>query len=144
MDTMIMQAFDGQRRFVLLVLFCVVALGGCGPLAMSGVPFLGQADALTVVGTDKTIVDHFVSISSGKNCSTVRREQGLHYCEEDEPEIKPRVYCYNTLGRVTCYDRSDPHANGVQKVGDNSHNLVDPLRQRQRQRDALFEDLSKQ
>ena len=145
-----MPAFDGQRRFVLLVLFCVVALGGCGPLAMSGgplamsgVPFLGQADALTVVGTDKTIVDHFVSISSGKNCSTVRREQGLHYCEEDEPEIKARVYCYNTLGRVTCYDRPDPHTNGVQKVGDNSHNLVDPLRQRQRQRDALFEDLSK-
>ena len=137
-----MRAFHDQRKLVLLVFVCVIALGGCGPMAMSGMPFLGQADALTVVGTDKTIVDHFVSISSGKNCSTVRREQGLHYCEEDELEVKPRIYCYNTLGRVTCYDRPDPYANGSQKIGDNSHNLVDPLRQRQR--DALFGDISKQ
>ena len=137
-----MRAFVDQRRPVLLVFVCGIALGGCGPMAMSGVPLLGQADALTVVGTDKTIVDHFVSISSGKNCSTVRREQGLHYCEEDELEAKPRIFCYNTLGRVTCYDRPDPHANGAQRVGNNSHNLVDPLRQRQR--DGLFEDISKQ
>jgi len=143
-DTVHMRAFVGHRRFVLSVLLCFAALGGCGPLAMSGVPFLGQADALTVVGTDKTIVDHLVSFKSGKNCSTVRRELGLHYCEEDEPDVNPRVYCYNTLGRVTCYDRPDPHANGVQKVGDNSHNLLDPLRQRHRQREALFEDISKQ
>lgn len=108
-------------------------------MAMSGVPFLGQADALTVIGTDKTIVDHVVSINSGKNCSTVRREQGLHYCEEDEPAVNPHVYCYNTLGRVTCYDRPDPHANGAHKLGDNSHNLVDPLRKRQR--DAVFEGI---
>ena len=137
-----MLTYNGQWRLVFLVFICVAALGGCGPMAMSGVPFLGQADALTVVSTDKTIVDHFVSISSGKNCSTIRREQGLHYCEEDEPEVKPRIYCYKTLGRVTCYDRPDPHANGVQKVGDNSHNLLDPLRHRQRE--ALFEDISKQ
>ena len=110
-------------------------------MVMSGIPLLGQADAVALVGTDKTIVDHFVSISSGKNCSTVRREQGLHYCEEDEPEIIPRVYCYNTLGRVTCYDRPDPYRSGAQKIGDNRHNLVDPLRKRQR--DALFENISK-
>ena len=109
-------------------------------MAMSGVPFLGQADALTVVGTDKTIIDHVVSINSGKNCSTVRREQGLHYCEEDEPAVNPRIFCYKTLGRVTCYARPDPHANGSQKVGDNSHNLVDPLRQRLRE--AMLDDIS--
>ena len=112
-------------------------------MAMSGVPLLGQVDAVALVGTDKTIVDHVVSISSGKNCSTVRREQGLHYCEEDEPEVNPRVYCYKTLGRVTCYNQPDPYANRAQKVGDNQHNLVDPMRQRQRQRDAVFEDISK-
>ena len=134
--------FNGQLRLVFLVFICVAALGGCGPMAMSGVPFLGQADALTVVSTDKTIVDHFVSISSGKNCSTIRREQGLHYCEEDEPEVEPRTYCYKTLGRVTCYDRPDPHANGAQKLGNNSHNLVDPLPKRQR--DAIFKEIRKQ
>ena len=135
------RACIGQQRSIYLALFCAVALGGCGPMAMSGVPFLGQAEALTVVGTDRTIVDHVVSISSGKNCSTVRREQGLHYCEEDELEVKPEIYCYNTLGRVTCYDRPDPYANGSQKIGNNSHNLVDPIRMRQR--NVLFEDISK-
>ena len=106
------------------------ALSGCGPLAASGVPFIGQADALSVVGTDKTVVDHIVSFSSGKNCSSVRREQGLHYCEEDEPAIKPEVYCYNTLGTVTCYDRPDPHAGGYRKVGVNDHNLGRQKQQR--------------
>ena len=110
------------------VLASCLVISGCGPVAMSGIPFLGQADVLTVVGTDKTIVDHIVSVSSGKNCSTVRREQGLHYCEEDEPNVQPQVYCYNTIGRVTCYNRPDPYAAGYSKVGDNDHNLVDPKR----------------
>ena len=61
-----MPSFNGKWRLAFFVFVCAAALGGCGPMAMSGVPFLGQADALTVVSTDKTIVDHFVSISSGE------------------------------------------------------------------------------
>lgn len=137
-----MRVFSWPLKFFLPALLCVVLLGSCGPMAMSGLPFLGQADAVTVIGTDKTIADHLVSFSSGKNCSTVRRERGLHYCEEDEPEVKSRVHCYKTLGRVTCYNRRDPHASGARKLGDNNHNLVDPLRQRQNE--AVFQDIAKQ
>ena len=103
----------------------LLAIGGCtGPLAATGVPGLGQADALTVIGTDKTLVDHVVSFSSGKNCSFIRTERGLHYCDEDDPVVNPEVYCYNTLGSVACYTRPDPHHGRHQTPGANDPNLV--------------------
>ena len=108
-----------------VVLFAVSA---CGPLVATPGAFnliSGQAEILSIMGTEKTISDHIISLSSGKNCSTVRRERGLHYCEEDQPDIKPQVYCYNTLGRVTCYDRPDPFLNKSNALGNNDHNFVD-------------------
>lgn len=61
-----------------------------------------------VMGTDKTLSDHFVSWNVGKDCSTVRIEQGRTYCREDEPNPTPNVYCYPTLGDVMCYAQPDP------------------------------------
>lgn len=113
--------FINWRPFTALLL--VAALSGCTAFA-PGIPGLAEVDALTVVGTDKTITDHVISFASGKNCSTVRREQGMHYCEEDEPTVEPAVYCYKTLARVTCYDRPDPYKEGYRKIGDNEHNMV--------------------
>ncbi len=66
---------------------------------------LAALEGASAIVTDKTITDHIVSIASGKNCSTVRTERGLYYCEEDEPKGETRVYCYKTIGAVTCYDR---------------------------------------
>jgi len=109
-----------------LAIFAILALSGCGPVVVPGVPGLAQIDVLTVVGTDKTVVDHVLSLSSGKNCSAVRLEKGMHYCEEDEPKITQNIYCYNTLGSVTCYTKPDPHKGGYQKIGENQHNLVQP------------------
>ena len=120
---------NGLRRQDILCigLICLV-LNGCGPLAASPGNFnlvSGQAEILSIVGTDKTIADHLISLSSGKNCSTVRRERGLHYCEEDEPHSHPEVYCYKTLGRVTCYDRPDPNRGKSKRLGVNNHNFVE-------------------
>lgn len=112
-----------QAAHLWVLAVCALVLSACGPLAATGVPLIGEADVLTVVGTDKSIIDHVVSYSSGKDCSTVRREKGLHYCVEDEPDVTPEVYCYNTLGTVTCYDRPDPYGNGSQKVGESEHNM---------------------
>ncbi|MDD9876493.1 MAG: hypothetical protein OXR84_03525 [Magnetovibrio sp.] len=109
----------------------LMALAGCGPVVATGIPAVGQADILTVVGTDKTMVDHVISMSSGKDCSYVRVERGMHYCKEDEPKVNPEVYCYNTLGSVTCYNRPDPYEGRYQKLGDNDHNLVKRTPQRQ-------------
>jgi hypothetical protein len=116
----------------LFILLWLVSLSGCGGLMMAGVPGLAQIDLVTVMGTDKTVIDHVVSVSSGKNCSSIRLEQGDYYCEEDEPRINPNINCYKTLGRVTCYTKSDPYNEGYQKVGENDHNLIDPHAQKRR------------
>jgi len=107
-----------MRQF--LSLLTVFSLGACGPLVSASIPGAAQVDILTVMGTDKTVVDHVVSLSSGKNCSAIRLEKGLHYCEEDEPQIQQNIYCYNTLGSVTCYSRPDPYQGRQQKLGENN------------------------
>lgn len=61
-----------------------------------------------VMATDKTLSDHLVSYNTGKDCSTVRIEQGRSYCREDEPNPMPVVHCYQTLGDVMCYAAPDP------------------------------------
>lgn len=71
----------------------------------------------SVMATDKTIPDHLVSYRSGKDCSTVRVEQGRTYCREDEPNPQPVAYCYRTLGDVTCYSQPDPAHQPGDQIG---------------------------
>ncbi|NQV85153.1 MAG: hypothetical protein HQ494_15185 [Rhodospirillales bacterium] len=101
---------------IIAVLATLAFLGGC-----SAVPGFAQVQGAFVVGTDKTMEDHVVSLVSGKNCSTVRREKDLTYCVEDEPVIKQNIYCYKTLATVTCYDRPDPNP-GRRRVDLNEQN----------------------
>lgn len=103
---------------VFAVLALLVVLCGC-----SAFPTYGPVEGAFVIGTDKTMTDHVISIASGKNCSTVRKEKGLTYCEEDEPQIKQNIFCYRTLADVTCYDRPDPNP-GRKRVDLNEHNLA--------------------
>ena len=53
----------------------------------------------------------------------MRRNLGRTYCKEDEPNPVPRVFCYPTIGRITCYDKPDPRRHPFEKVGRNDHNL---------------------
>ena len=103
-----------HRYFKLLVIVGLFGLGGCSGLGASAdtavlgggsVAPLVALDGASIIATDKTIGDHLISVASGKNCSTVRTELGMHYCEEDEPKGEATVYCYRTLGAVSCYDR---------------------------------------
>ena len=105
-----------MRIFALLA--CLAFLGGC-----SAIPGYAQVEGLFVVGTDKTMEDHVVSLVSGKNCSLIRTEKDQTYCEEDEPVIKQNIFCYRTLATVTCYDRPDPNP-GRRRVDLNDHNLA--------------------
>ena len=70
-----------------------------------------------VMATDKTLSDHLVSYQTGKDCSTVRAEQGRTYCREDEPNPMPVVHCYQTLGDVTCYSAPDPARKPGEAIG---------------------------
>jgi len=114
MITVVLKGSGPMRIFALLA--CFAFLGGC-----SAVPGYAQVQGAFVIGTDKTIEDHIVSLSSGKNCSIIRTEKELTYCEEDELVIKQNLFCYKTLASVTCYDRPDPNP-GRKRVDRNDHN----------------------
>jgi hypothetical protein len=94
-------------------------LGGCAYW-----PETAVVNSAMVVGTDKTVADHVISLASGKDCSTVRVEQGLEYCVEDEVVPKPDVYCYRELAGVTCYEKPDMRRGDHGRLGNNDHNLV--------------------
>lgn len=102
-----------------LIMMSCLAVSACAPLV------LGPAESVSLMGTDKTLGDHIISLSSGKDCSRVRKEQGLTYCVEDMPQIRQNIYCYRDLGGVTCYDRESPHGpnQNQQRVDRNAHNL---------------------
>lgn len=101
------------------VLMSGLFVAACDPGTITAV------EGVSLMGSDKTVVDHVISLSSGKNCSTVRRNQGLTYCVEDMPQIRQNLYCYRDLGGVTCYDHADPHGpnQNQQRVDRNEHNL---------------------
>ncbi len=105
---------------MLLLSACGLAVGGG---SLSAIPGVAQVEGATIVGTGKTLEDHVISIASGKNCSTVRSQRGLTYCEEDEVHYKSAVYCYRNLGEVTCYDKPDPKRDGKREVGNNDYNF---------------------
>ncbi|MEK7820207.1 MAG: hypothetical protein AAB543_03770 [Pseudomonadota bacterium] len=99
-----MTPMSNFRFLVPALALVLLALAGCG-----AVPGFAQVEGATTVVTEKPLSDHFVSFFSGKNCSTIRREKGQAYCEEDEMRSgAPKVYCYRSIGGVNCYDRPDP------------------------------------
>ena len=94
----------------LLITGLAIGVAGCSAVATAptGFPKILGVNGASVIGTGKTITDHVVSFTTGKNCSTVRKDTGRHYCEEDEIAVPDNVFCYTTLGDVTCYDRPAP------------------------------------
>ena len=105
-------------RVGLLILFLSV-LGGCAAVtsAPSMTPTMLGIDGVTVVTTGKTISDHIVSYASGKNCSTVRRQTGQNFCEEDDLSTPEEIYCYNSLGNVNCFATPQPYGQGNSTIG---------------------------
>ena len=106
-----------MRRIVLIVAM-TTGLSGCG-----AAPQLAGADGASIMASDKTIIDHVISFTTGKNCSTLRAMRDLTYCEEDEVNPHPVLYCYRDLGKVSCYSRPDAEGR-VSRVGENDQNLI--------------------
>lgn len=102
----------------------ILSLVLCFPAACSAVPYYAGFEGVSVIATEKTMEDHVISLASGKNCSVVRLERGMTYCEEDEVIPKPEVYCYQELGDVTCYEAPDPTNPDRSRVGINEHNYI--------------------
>ncbi|MBD3661682.1 MAG: hypothetical protein HUJ11_05830 [Arenibacter algicola] len=113
-----------STKRILAVSFAVVALAGCSEFySLAPRPLIKTVGNFSIIstgvlmGTDKTLSDHWVSYNTGKDCSTVRVEQGRTYCREDEPNPIPVVHCYQTLGDVTCYSQPDPSRQLDDRIG---------------------------
>ncbi|MCP4393261.1 MAG: hypothetical protein GY804_03185 [Alphaproteobacteria bacterium] len=96
--------------------FCIASIAGCSSNNMppyglhSGVAFAGL-ETVMLINTDKTLSDHLISSYTNKDCSSVRYSEGGEYCV-DTVEIPSAMYeklfCYRTIGEVSCYDRPIP------------------------------------
>lgn len=82
-----------------------------------------QAEVVSLVATGKSASDHIVSMSTGKDCSSIRAKDEGQYCVSKNPPLqRPDVYCYRSLGQVSCYREADPYGDGAQAVGMEAYN----------------------
>jgi hypothetical protein len=112
-------------RLSALMMF-IAHLGGCmylGPNGFSNAPkplpnpyTVMHFEALSLMTTHKSVVDHVFGWITGKDCSSPRAERGDSWCRDwpDKPTPPPQVYCYSTLARPTCY--SQPYTEGNDRL----------------------------
>ncbi len=115
---------------VFVICASLLGLSACGGeigLAMM------SASVATFIHTDKTVMDHAVGLSIERDCSILYLARDQDYCKPEVP-IEPgqvaymsqALYCYRTLGGVSCYDRPDYTASSQTRIvfGDT---LIPPL-----------------
>ncbi|WP_297000441.1 MULTISPECIES: hypothetical protein [unclassified Thalassospira] len=114
------------RQRILAGLFAAVmgsAVSGCsttmsdivGTSIFTGGEWYLAFDVISIVNSDKTLIDHAVSLSTGQDCSTIRKIDGKSYCKKD-PVPETPLYCYRSLAAVSCYRTPDPYNTGSQTV----------------------------
>ncbi len=115
---------------VFLICASLLGLSACG--GEVGLMMMG-ASVATLIHTDKTVVDHAVGFSTDQDCSVLYLARDEDYCKPLEPVEPSQVaymsaalYCYRTLGGVSCYDRPDYTASSQTRIvfGDT---LIAPL-----------------
>lgn len=77
------------------------------------------AEAVPTMATGKPLSDHVISMVSGKDCSYIRTQTGQNYCVEDDIPPHQNIFCYRTIGDVTCYNQRDPHHGRQELMGEN-------------------------
>ncbi len=115
---------------VFVICASLLGLSACG--GDVGLAMLAASTA-TFIHTDKTVMDHAVGLSTDRDCSILYLARDQDYCKPQVP-IEPgqvaymsqALYCYRTLGGVSCYDRPDYTASSQTRIvfGDT---LIAPL-----------------
>lgn len=106
---------------------------------LSACDFASQAamagfNLVSYVHTDKTLTDHAISFITEENCSIRHSANNQPYCQplpeadlaagggsnapyndpnslgDSEIASAPSVFCYRTLGKISCYSEPDPTA----------------------------------
>jgi hypothetical protein len=105
---------------ILVICASLLGLSACG--GDFGLMMVGGSMA-SLSYTKKTLVDHAVSNYTELNCSILHTARNEEYCQR--PEITERekvaymasmLYCYRTLGGVSCYDRPDYVASSQTRI----------------------------
>ncbi len=115
---------------VLFVCASLLGLTGCGSDAGLA---LFAASTATFIHTDRTVYDHAVSYSTDRDCSILYLANDEAYCKPAEPIENDQIafmssalYCYRTLGGVSCYDRPDYTASSQTRINF-GNTLIPPL-----------------
>ncbi len=93
-----------------LLLTAFLGLAACTP---ADTALLAGASLVSLAYTDKTLTDHAASRALKEDCSVLHLTDNEPYCQEfPEPDTRmatlaASLYCYRTLGGVSCYDRPD-------------------------------------
>ena len=105
-----------------LLLVALLGLSACSP---TGTAVLAGAGLVSLIYTDKTLTDHAMSQAFDEDCSVLHVEGNEPYCQKPPPEgdrknrmasLAASLYCYRTLGGVSCYDRPDYMASNQTRV----------------------------
>lgn len=127
-----------MKRFCLLLISFFSVTGcwftqGSSSLPAGASPFqtIAVVDMVSIINSQKTLLDHYESYRTGLDCSTPRAElDGGPWCiSKPAPYIPPpQPYCYRTLGDVDCYPAyvGDPYGNRL------------PIGSQERAREIMF------
>ncbi len=115
---------------VFVICAALLGLSACG--GEIGLFLIGASTA-TFIHTDKTVIDHVVGLSTERDCSVLYLARDEDYCKSLDP-IEPgqvaymsqSLYCYRTLGGVSCYDRPDYMASSQTRINF-GNTLIAPL-----------------
>jgi hypothetical protein len=95
----------------------LLALTACGP--GTGLVVVG-ANVVSLVNTDKTLVDHAASWATDEDCSAIAFSNKEEYCQSKEFPVEPaaaaETFCYRSLGSIVCYNEPDPYASEQMRV----------------------------
>lgn len=116
MEDAIEPQLQGRTGRSILFGVMLLALAACGSSSF----LVLSSSVANFIQTDKMPTDYVAEWASGKECrALVAMKDGGPLCRKsfDPPRVyeKP-VYCYRTLGSITCYDEPDPYRTSTQRV----------------------------
>lgn len=96
-----------------LLLVAFLGLAACTPATTAAV---AGASLVSLVYTDKTLGDQAASMALQEDCSILNFTDNKPYCQKP-PSVDDQnsgmaalaasLYCYRTLGGISCYERPD-------------------------------------
>jgi len=95
-----------------LLVAALLVLAACEPATTAAI---AGASLVTLAYTDKTLGDHAAGLALQEDCSILYAAKKEPYCKDlpakdrdnGMAELSAALYCYRTLGGVSCYDRPD-------------------------------------